>query len=75
MTSKHAGVSEKLKSLGFAQTKQMRLYGVELELISDPIFAEGDVVFVEAIEKKSRRPRRVHIPLNIVNMATEKPAA
>jgi hypothetical protein len=76
MSNKNSGLSDKLKSLGFAQEKQMKLYGVELELVSDPIFAEeDDGVFVEAIEKKSRQPRRIRIPLNIVQMATERPAA
>lgn len=74
--SNKSGLSEKLKSLGFAQEKQMKLYGVELELVSDPIIAEGDDdVFVEAIETKTRQPRRIRIPLNIVRMAIERPAA
>jgi hypothetical protein len=75
MTNKHAHLSEKLKSLGFAQQKQMKLYGVDLELVSDPIFTDDDVIFVEAIDRKTRQHRRVGIPLNVVNMAIERPAA
>ena len=47
----------------------MRLYGQEFELLSDPIVMADGLIFVDAIEKKSRQPRRVRIPLTIVNRA------
>jgi hypothetical protein len=75
MTNKYAGLSERLKRLGFAQRNKMKLYGVELELVSDPIFGENDETYVDAIEKRSRQVRRVHIPLNILQMANERTAA
>jgi hypothetical protein len=69
-TSNHkVSLSERLKRLGFANASSMRLYGEEFELLSDPIVVTDDVVFFDAIEKKSRQPRRVRIPLTIVNMA------
>ena len=55
--------------LGFAQQCQMRLYGQEFELLSDPIVMADGLIFVDAIEKKSRQPRRVRIPLTMVNRA------
>jgi hypothetical protein len=67
--------SERLKRLGFANASRMKLYGEELELLSDPIVAEDSGVYVDAIERKSRQPRRVRIPLTIVNMASERKAA
>jgi len=72
----HHAMSEKLKRLGFSNASHMRLYGEEFELLSDPIVIEDDVVFFDAIERKSRQPRRVRIPLTIVRMArTDRHAA
>lgn len=74
--SKHHILSDRLKRLGFANTNRMRLYGEEFELLSDPIVVADDVVFFDAIEKKSRQTRRVRIPLTIVHMANaERQAA
>jgi len=69
MTEKHITLSERLKRLGFTPQNQMHLYGAEFELLSNPIVMADDVVFVDAEEKKSGRPRRVRIPLPIVHMA------
>jgi hypothetical protein len=69
MTSHHSGLCERLKKLGFAQENRMKLYGEEFELLSDPFVVGTDTVFVDAIERKSRIPRRIRIPLPIVKMA------
>lgn len=53
----------------------MKLYGEEFELLSDPFIAGNDVVFVDAIERKSRLQRRVRIPLPIVHMANSQRTA
>lgn len=45
------------------------MYGEEFELLSDPFIVGNDLVFVDAIERKSRIPRRIRIPLPIVKMA------
>jgi len=75
MTAKQISLSERLIRLGFAQESQMRLYGQEFELLSNPIVVEDDVVFVDAIEKKSRQLRRIRIPITIVNMASRDRSA
>ncbi len=72
MTSHNSGLCERLKRLGFAQENQMKLYGEEFELLSDPLIVANDLVFVDAIEKKSRQQRRVRIPLPIVKMANQE---
>jgi CRISPR/Cas system CMR subunit Cmr4 (Cas7 group RAMP superfamily) len=73
---KEVGLCGNLKRMGFTQDSQMRLYGQEFELMSDPIVMANDVVFVDAIEKKTGRSRRVRIPLTIVQRArAERPAA
>jgi len=72
MASHNSGLCERLKRLGFAQQKRMKLYGEEFELLSDPFIVANDLFFVDAIEKKSRQQRRVRIPLTIVKMANEE---
>jgi CRISPR/Cas system CMR subunit Cmr4 (Cas7 group RAMP superfamily) len=76
MKVKEVGLCGNLKRMGFTQDSQMRLYGQEFEVMSDPIVMADDVVFVDAIEKKTGRSRRVRIPLTIVQRArVERPAA
>jgi hypothetical protein len=41
-------------------------------LVGDPLVVSDDVVFVDAVERKSREACRVRIPLNIVKVATEQ---
>ncbi len=60
---------EVLKHLGYAVNQHVTLYGEVLQLRSDPISAGADIFYVEAIERKSGAPRRVRIPLNIIEMA------
>ena len=47
----------------------MRLYGEVFDLVSDPISIGDNFVFVDALERKSGRVRRIRIPLSIVHMA------
>jgi len=75
MTSHNSRLCERLKRLGFAQENRMKLYGEEFELLSDPFVVGNDVVFVDAIERKSRQQRRVRIPLPIVHMANSERTA
>jgi len=75
MTSHNSKLCERLKRLGFAQENRMKLYGQEFDLISDPFIMENDVVFVDAIERKSRLQRRIRIPLPIVHMANSERTA
>jgi len=72
MTDTQARLCERLKGLGYARQNQVRLYGSEFELASDPIVMSDSVVFVDGVEKKSGRFRRVLIPLTIVKMAVER---
>lgn len=65
---------ETIKRLGYAQNKQVRLYGDVFELTSDPFSLGDNLVFVDAVERKSGRVRRVRIPLTIVQMAKERRA-
>lgn len=53
----------------------MKLYGQEFELVGEPIVMGDNLVFVDAIEKKSGQLRRVRIPLTTVNMANGERSA
>jgi hypothetical protein len=59
---------ERLKGLGYADRSRIRLYGDEFELTSNP-FAEDSGYAVEAVSRKSGEPRRLRIPLSVLQMA------
>jgi hypothetical protein len=69
MTAKQLSLCKRLKQVGFTQGNQMKLYGQEFELLGEVIVMGDNLVFVDAIEKKSGQLRRVRIPLTTVNMA------
>jgi len=71
MTAEDCKLCERLKRLGFSHDQRIKLYGEEFELLGDPIVTGRDTVIVDAIEKKSRKQRRIRIPLPIVKMAEE----
>lgn len=75
MTSRITRICERLKRLGFVRSNSVKLYGEEFRLISDPFVVEHDIVFVDAIERKSQQQRRVRIPLSIVNIASDERTA
>jgi hypothetical protein len=75
MTKNEISLCARLKQMGFTQGNQMKLYGQEYELLSEPIVLGDDLVFLDASEKKSGRPSRVRIPLLIVKMASGERSA
>jgi hypothetical protein len=72
MTTVQIHLCDRLKQLGFSRNNHIRLYGSQFELVGDPLVISDDVVFVDALERKSGQSCRVRIPLNIVRMATEQ---
>ena len=72
MTKQQVSLCDRLKRLGFSKENQLKLYGEEFDLVSDPIVMGDDLVFVDAIERKSRQQRRVRVPLPIVHMANRE---
>ncbi|HVO60952.1 MAG TPA: hypothetical protein VMT53_08445 [Terriglobales bacterium] len=71
MTQQQVALCERLKRLGYEKNKQLRMYGEEFDLISDPITIGDHLYVVDAIERKSKSFRRVRIPLPIINMARQ----
>ena len=66
---------EAIKRLGYARNNQVRLYGEVFDLVSDPVRVGENLVFVDAVERKSGQVRRVRIPSTIVQIARINPRA
>jgi len=62
---------ESLTRLGYGRDKEIRLYGENYRLTSDPIVVADKVVFIDAVEPESGRSRRIRIPLSIIHMAIQ----
>jgi hypothetical protein len=70
----HNEICERLKVLGYAHGKRIRVYGEEFDLVSNPI-ADRDGIAIEAISRKSGNARRLRIPLSILQMISKDLAA
>ena len=68
MNQQQVRLCTRLKRLGFTPGNQMKMYGLQFEVVSEPM------VFVDVTETRSGRPRRVRIPLPITNMARQTAA-
>ena len=58
-----------LKSLGYSASKNIRLYGQEVEATSDPFPADGGFAINVRSKKPPQRERKVQIPLSVVSVA------
>jgi hypothetical protein len=67
-------VCERLKTLGYAHRKRIKMYGEEFDLISNPV-ADGNGFAIEAMSRKSGNARMLRIPLSILQMITSDLAA
>lgn len=62
-------LGEAVKRYGYAKSKKIKLYGEELELISDPVNTEDETILIEAREEGTDIVRKVQVPRNVVEMA------
>jgi hypothetical protein len=60
---------ETLQSLGFSPGNQVRLYGRNYEVVSEPIVVARNLVLVDALDADSGRIERLRIPLPILRKA------
>lgn len=60
-------ICERLKKIGFAGERHIKLYGEKLRLVSDPI-PDGAGFAVEAIAVRSGDLRCIRIPLPVAEM-------
>jgi hypothetical protein len=65
---------QKLISLGYGRSSKVRLYGQEVQLISDP-FPHSDGGFaVEVVVKSESGSRTLKLPLPVLHVASHKQA-
>jgi len=64
-----AKICDRLKELGYAQSKRIRIYGQEFEVISNP-FPQGRGVAVQAQPRGTKQARVLQLPLPILQMVT-----
>jgi hypothetical protein len=62
-------LGQAVKRYGYAKKKKIKLYGKELELVSDPVTRQDGNVFVDAREEGTDHVRKVQVPRNVVEMA------
>jgi hypothetical protein len=64
-------VCNRLRDLGYAKERHIRLYGKDLRLTSNPIVDDGGYC-VDGIESKSGTVRRIHLPLMMVRVVEQE---
>jgi hypothetical protein len=67
-------ICNRLKDMGYAQSKHIRIYGQEFVVISNP-FPEGNGIAVRVVTKRGASERTVKIPLPILQTVTRRKAA
>jgi len=66
-------VCKKLKHLGYARSKHIRLYGEQFQLVSDP-FPHETGIAIEVVKRDNQDRRTLRLPLPILKMAMPKSA-
>jgi hypothetical protein len=74
-TSQHSievhEVCDRLQRMGYAQSKRIRIYGQEFEVVSNP-FPQGDGIAIRAFSKRDTQARTLRLPLPVVQMVTRQ---
>ena len=71
MTKDQTTLCERIRRVGYAQGKQVSLYGHIFDLVSDPFVVGENIVMLDGVDRQSGQPRRLRIPLPIVQMAKD----
>jgi hypothetical protein len=64
-------VCDQLQRMGYAQSKRIRIYGQEFEVVSNP-FPQGNGIAVRAFSLRETRARTLQLPLPVVQMVTRQ---
>ena len=64
-------VCARLQSMGYAESKRIRIYGQEFEVVSNP-FPQGDGIAIRAFSKRETQTRTLCLPLPVVQMVTRQ---
>jgi len=62
-------LGEEVRRYGYAKNQKIKLYGKELQIVSDPVSRQDDSIFVDAREEGTGDVRQVQVPRNVVEMA------
>lgn len=65
----------KLISLGYARSKRVRLYGQEVEIVSDPFPHHEGGIAIEVVGKTGTASRTIKLPLPVLQVAGKKRVA
>jgi len=67
-------ICARVKNLGYTVSNRVRLYGEELEVVSDP-FPEADGIAVQVKSRKNPTVRKMRIPATVLqSVKGRKPA-
>jgi len=58
-------ICDRLKVMGYAESKHIRIYGEDIEVLSDP-FPEGNGIAVQGKSQRENRIRTIRLPLPVV---------
>jgi len=64
-------VCAQLQKMGYAESKRIRIYGQEFEVVSNP-FPHGDGIAIRAFSKREAQARTLPLPLPVVQMVTRQ---
>jgi len=64
-------VCARLQSMGYAESKRIRIYGQEFEVVSNP-FPHGDGIAIRAFSAREAQARTLCLPLPVVQMVTRQ---
>lgn len=64
----------RLKEMGYAQSKRIRIYGEDFEVISNP-FPQGNGIAVQAQSRREKQSRVLQLPLPILQMVSHRKTA
>ena len=67
-------ICDRLKDMGYAESRRIRIYGQDFEVISNP-FPEGNTMAVRAISRRDAQVRTVKIPLPVLQTVSKRKAA
>jgi hypothetical protein len=67
-------ICDRLKAMGYAEAKRIRIYGEEFEVVSNP-FPDGNGISVRALSKRETEARIVRIPLPVLQTVARRKTA
>lgn len=62
----------KLSRLGYARSNRVRLYGQELQIVSDPFVHEEGGIAIEVVGDSDPDKRTMRLPLSVVQVARKQ---